>query len=122
MAENAAVKDSVLAVENIEAVKNAVKTYIQTCSGIFEKMQNTIATLRGKDFVGDASNGYEEFFTQITPALTTNLYLGDESLMVGINNMMDSIKATLLDTVDPELEAANKNAAGNNPAPAPKPQ
>ena len=122
MAENAAAKDSVLAVENIEAVKNAVNTYIQRCSDIFGNMQNTIAILRGKDFVGDASNGYEEFFTQITPALTTNLYLGDESLMVGINNMMESIKATLLNTVDPELGTANKNAAGNNPAPAPKAQ
>jgi len=122
MAENAAAKDSVLAVENIDAVKKAVEMYIRTCSGIFENLKKTIGDLRGKDFVGDASNGYEEFFTQITPALTTNLYLGDESLMVGINNMMDSIKATLLDTVDPELEAANKNAAGNNPAPAPKPQ
>ena len=114
--------DSVLKVENIEAVKNAVNTYIQTCSGIFGNMQNTISTLRGADFVGDASNGYEEFFTQITPALTTNLYASEESLMVGINNMMNSIKETLLDTVDPDLEAANKNAAGNNPAPAPKAQ
>ena len=122
MAENAAAKDSVLAVENIEAVKNAVNTYIQRCSDIFGNMQNTIATLRGKDFVGDASNGYEEFFTQITPALTTNLYLGDESLMIGIKNMMESIKKNLLDTADPDLGIANKNAADNNPPATPNAQ
>ena len=106
---------TILSIGDIDAAKNAVAAYISTCDGIFKKMKSTIEglTASGSNFNGDASIGYVDFFGQITPALTDKLYVSDESLMKSIEKMLDSIRETLIGTVDPELGNANKNAGAD---------
>lgn len=109
---------TVLKAANIEAAQKAVTDYKATCTDIFTRMQGTISSLTaaGAGFNGDSSNGYNEFFTKITPALTTNLYEDNNSLMMGLHAMLGGIKETLLDQEDPALGNANRNAGGQGAA------
>ena len=92
---------------------SAVDTYITKATGIFNNMQSTINSLTGSNFMGDASNGFGDFFTnQVTPVLTENLTDPGTSLTSSIKEMLESIKEQLLDTVDPQLGEGNRNPGG----------
>ena len=87
-----------------------VDAYIATANGLYEELSNAINTLLSADFVGDAADGYREFFTtKVTPALTENLTTPGSSLTAGIKSMLESIQTSLLDTVDPQLGDNNRN-------------
>ena len=101
---------TILTTENLTQAKNAVTTYRSTCESIFLKLKADIDSLTKADFIGDASTGFVDFFSQVTPALTTNLTGTDQS----VTSMMESLLALveqMLNPVDSNLGDANKNAA-----------
>lgn len=108
---------SVLTSANIQEAISAVEAYVSTATDLFNELETTINNLTSSNFVGDASDGYKEFFTkQATPALTTNLTDPSSSLTASIKNMLESIKEQLLDTVDPQLGDNNRNPGGTKTA------
>lgn len=100
---------TVLTNENISEARAAIAAYRSTCEGIFSKLQNDINSLTGADFIGDASAGYVDFFTQITPALTTNLTDPSESVTSMLESILTAVEQ-MLNPVDPQLGTANQNA------------
>ena len=104
---------SILTSAIIEDAKTSVSTYVSTTQELYSELQSIIDRLTVSGFVGDASDGYKEFFnTKITPAIVNNLTEPQGSLTAGITGMLDSIKAQLLDTVDPGLGKLNRNPGG----------
>lgn len=97
---------SILTKENINQAVDAVASYVSSANELFEQLQTVVNTLTSDNFIGDASNGYKQFFTaQVTPALTTNL----TALTDAIKSMMENIGTQLLDTVDVKLGEVNQN-------------
>ena len=97
---------SILTHQNIADATSAVNTYKTTANELHTRLSGLINSLTTDNFNGDASNGYKVFFdSKVTPALTENL----NTLMDGINSMLESIQTQLLDTVDPELGNGNQN-------------
>lgn len=102
---------SILTAQIITDAQAALTNYQTECERLYKELETTISNLRTDAFVGDASNGYDQFFReQATPPLTTNLYGNDEALIDSLRAMLGSIKEQLLDTVDPGLGDANRNA------------
>ncbi len=102
----------ILKEDDVNAVKAAVEKYKTTSQDLFNKLESSINTLTsaGAGFNGDASVGYIEFFQQIRPLLTTKLNSENESVMATVSQLIDGIKETLLNQVDPDLGKKNKNA------------
>lgn len=97
----------------ISSATEKVDTYVATANGLYEELSGVIANLTGGNFVGDAADGYKVFFAEkVVPALTENLTAPGESLMAGVRNILESIQAQLLDTVDPQLGENNVNPGG----------
>ena len=97
---------SILTHEIITNATASVNTYSSTANGLFEELGGVVSALVSQNFTGDASDGYNDFFTtKVTPALTENL----ESLTSSINSMLESIQTQLLDQVDPQLGNTNRN-------------
>lgn len=108
------VNSTVLKASDIAAAKGVIANYIATAQSEFSSLKGVIDALTapGADFNGDSSVGYNDFRTKIEPALTTNLYDQEASLMASLNHMLDSIEEALLNQVDPQLGQANREAGG----------
>ena len=102
---------TILDKQNITQAKTAISTYSSTCSQLYNELSKVIAELRKTHFIGDASNGFDVFFAQVSPALSSNLYGSDNSITLMLNQLIDAVDKALLDTVDPDLGKANQNAA-----------
>lgn len=101
---------SVLTHAIIENAKASVDTYISTVNGLNEELNGVITTLTSTNFSGDASDGYQVFYTEkVVPAVTENLTSPGTSLTASIKSILDSIQEQLLDRVDPELGNNNRN-------------
>ncbi len=101
-----------LEISNIQDAKSAIAAYRSTCDGIFQSIQNDINNLVSSGFIGDAANGYKEFFdTQITPALTARLTGPDSSITAMLESLLTAVEQ-MLNPVDPDLANANRTAAG----------
>ncbi len=101
---------SILSNATITNAKGSVTSYVATAQGLYDELQNVINTLTSAGFMGDSADGFKEFFTsKATPALVANLTDPQGSITAGINGMLDSVKTTLLDTVDPQLGDINRN-------------
>ena len=101
---------SILTSAIIVNAKNSVSTYVSTAQGLYDELQALINNLTSSNFMGDASDGFKDFFTsKATPALVANLTEPGTSITAGIDSMLDSIKEQLLDTVDPKLGEINRN-------------
>ncbi len=101
---------SILTSAIIVNAKSSVTNYINTVQGLYDELSALIGQLTANNFMGDASNGFNDFFrTKATPALIDNLITPGKSLTAGINTMLESIKAQLLDTVDPQLGEINRD-------------
>lgn len=88
-----------------------VDTYIASVNSLNDELAGIIANLVSANFNGDASDGYNVFYTQkVVPAITENLTAPSSSLMASIKNILESIQTQLLDTVDPEMGSNNKSA------------
>lgn len=110
--------DTILKAEDIENTKQAINTYKTTCSTLYTQLETEIINLTsaGAGFNGDSAVGYNEFFTNIKKALKENLIDEETSLMAGLSKILDSIKESLLDDVDPSLGKANRDAGNNSDA------
>lgn len=100
---------TILTTDNISEAKAAITVYRSTCESIFSRLQNEINNLTSSDFIGDASNGYVDFFSQITPSLTTNLTGTSESITSMLESLLTAVEQ-MLNPVDSELGTANQNA------------
>ncbi|MBR1764673.1 MAG: hypothetical protein IJ746_04700 [Ruminococcus sp.] len=101
---------SILTSAIIVNAKASVTTYQNTVQGLYDELSALLAELTADNFMGDASTGFNEFFkTKATPAIVDNLIAPEQSLTAGINNMLESIKTQLLDTVDPQLGEINRD-------------
>lgn len=99
--------DSVVLKENnIMDAQKAIKDYQSTCEALYKKLQGAIVqlTAQGAGFNGDAADGFNEFFSQITPFFTENL----QEIMNGLAEKLESIKNALLETVDSGLGDSNR--------------
>lgn len=101
---------TVLMTENLIEARSAVTMYRSTCESIFSKLQADITGLTESSFIGDASVGYIDFFSQVTPALTTNLTGTEQSVTSMLESLLTLVEQ-MLNPVDPELGNANKTAA-----------
>lgn len=104
---------TILDKENITNAKTAVNNYRQSCTTLESELNTLIADLRKSYFIGDASDGFNSFYTKISPALTTNLYGPQNSVTAMLDELLDAIQNALIGKVDPELGTANHNAANN---------
>lgn len=103
---------TILEISNINDAKTAINTYRNTCDAIFQAMKSEIEILCSTNFIGDASNGYLQFFNEkITPALTTQLTGTDASVTAMLETLLSAV-AQMLNPVDPDLSNANKTAGG----------
>ena len=94
---------SILSSAIITNAQGSVNTYINTANQLYSELQSIINNLTADGFQGDAANGYRD------PALGQNLTEPTGSLTAGINNMLNTIKEQLLDTVDPGLGKLNQD-------------
>ncbi len=98
-----------LATQNISDAKAAIAAYKSSCDAAFKSLDGAITGIMGEQFLGEAASGYEQFYSQIKPAVSTKLYGDSES----ITSMLDSIITAveqMLNPVDPQLGTANQNA------------
>ena len=103
---------TVLAIENIEGVRAATNAYMSETADIFNRLQGVMAGLVSQDFIGRASNGYEDFFAQITPALRDKISQPETSLPYKIQMLAEMVSNKLIGDVDLQLETHNRQAAG----------
>ena len=90
--------------DRMKVFKNAIEDI-----RLLTELENLIISLRASGFIGQASDGYNTFFTaKIKPAIKENLYDGKTSLMGTLEQLMTDIKTQLIDTVDPALRDANE--------------
>lgn len=98
----------------VDSAKSIVDTYVASISALNGELENIINTLTGNNFVGDASLGYKEFYTnKVLPAITENLIEQGNSLTASIKSMLDNIQQQLLNTVDPQLGDSNREQGGS---------
>lgn len=101
---------SILKSADIVNAKSSVTNYVTKAQQLYSELQSTINNLTSSGFMGDASDGYKEFFTtKVTPALVANLTEAQGSITAGINGMLDTIQEQLLNSVDPGLGKLNQN-------------
>ena len=104
---------TILDQSDIQKAKAAVDTYRDTCRTLHTTLTNTINGLCDTYFVGDANNGFKEFYAQMEPALSSNLYGEQASVTAMLDQLLDAVSKALLGTVDPDLGNANRNATKN---------
>lgn len=93
----------------IESAKSSVDEYVSSVSALYEELNSVINALTS-NFMGDAADGYKEFYTQkVAPALNENLIAQTGSLTANIKTILDNIQQQLLNTVDPQLGENNRN-------------
>ncbi|MBR6045156.1 MAG: hypothetical protein IKP47_05930 [Ruminococcus sp.] len=101
---------SILTSAIIVNAKASLTTYQTAAQGLYDELNALIGQLTASNFMGDAADGFNEFFrTKATPALVDNLIAPESSLAAGISTMLESIKVNLLDTVDPQLGEINRD-------------
>lgn len=106
--------------ENITQAIQAINAYIKTAKELASQINATVMQLRATNFIGDASTGYDSFYTNnVVPVITKALYDTDgsntgDSLTGALIMTLNSIKDTLLNTTDPELMKFNMNPNNQN--------
>lgn len=101
---------TILATSMIESAKGNVDEYVSAVQSLNGQLESIINTLAGDNFVGDAADGYREFYTsKIVPAIDENL-IGGASLTSNIKTILDNIQQQLISTVDPTLGNNNRGA------------
>ena len=108
---------TILDTNDIQQAKNAVNTYQTTCVGLHQQLTGIINDLRKTYFIGDASNGFDAFYQAVLPALSSNLCGDSNSVTAMLNQLLDAVEKALLQTVDPQLDQANRSAANGQSTP-----
>jgi len=103
---------TILSNQMIADARGAVDGYVSKVQNYNQDLQSIINTLTGDNFIGDAADGYREFFnSKILPAVDENL-IGGSSLTSNIKAILDAIEQQLISTVDPALGNNNRSAGG----------
>lgn len=103
---------TILSNQMIADARGAVDGYVSKVQNYNQDLQTIINTLTGDNFIGDAADGYKEFFnSKILPAVDENL-IGGSSLTSNIKAILDAIEQQLISTVDPALGNNNRSAGG----------
>ncbi len=103
---------TILSNQMIADARGAVDGYVSKVQNYNQDLQTIINTLTGDNFIGDAAEGYKEFFnSKILPAVDENL-IGGSSLTSNIKAILDAIEQQLISTVDPALGNNNRSAGG----------
>ena len=102
----------VLTRQNIESAIAAVEAYELRCSGHFDELNSAMNAMFATYWNGDGSDGCREFYSA---AIVPNL--SDEAgLLFQITKMtkgiLENVRYTCLDNVDPSIGAANRNPGG----------
>ena len=102
----------VLTRQNIESAVAAIEAYEATCRGLHSDFDRIMSTMFATNWNGDGSDGCREFFNAaIVPAIGA-----EDGLLLSITTMtkgiLENIKYTCLDNVDPNIGAANRNPGG----------
>ena len=101
---------TVLTHKIITSANEKVDAYVTTANGLYDELSGIISALIASNFNGDASDGYNVFYTEkVVPAITENLTAPSSSLTSSIKSILESIQTQLLDTVDPKLGENNMN-------------
>jgi hypothetical protein len=99
----------VLTRANIAEAKSAIDTYVSNCAAIFQDLQGTLSALRAENWIGDGSDGCNEFFTtRVVPALEQDL----PALAQSLKDILDNVEETIIGQMDPQIGAANRNPDG----------
>ena len=98
-----------LETQNISDARAAIQNYKSACDAAFKEVDGAIAGIMGTQFLGDAATGYDEFYQQIKPAISTKLYGESESITSMLESIITAVEQ-MLNPVDPQLGTANKNA------------
>lgn len=97
----------------IQEAISAVTTLEGELQELYSKLESTLNELTGSDFIGDAADGYMEFFqSKVQPALKDNLFDGDDSLTGAIKKILQNIQKQLIESVDPTLGSNNRSVGG----------
>lgn len=97
----------------IQGAKDSVDNYVTQITALNGQLDGIMKTLTSTNFTGDASVGYNDFYTQkVLPAITDNLTQQGNSLTASIKSMLDNIQQQLLSTVDTQLGENNRNPGG----------
>lgn len=97
--------------EMIEQAIAVCKAYSTACDQNFAALEQQITALKANSaFIGDASDGYDVFFQEVKPLLTTNLtdLSNPESLMSGVIAVLEIVRSTINHQQDPALGQANQ--------------
>ena len=104
--------NTILKTEDISEAKTKVGAYRTTCDDLFVKISNELTQLTspGAGFNGASAVGYMDFFAQVTPILTKQLTAPTESVTGLLDQILDAVGNALLENVDNQLAASNRNA------------
>ena len=104
----------VLTRQNMDDAIAAVEAYETRCNGYFEEFNSAMTAMFATNWNGDGSDGCKEFFNA---AIVPNLS-GETGLLFQITKMtkgiLENIRYTCLDNVDPSIGAANRNPGGGS--------
>ena len=103
----------------IEQAIAACKAYSAACDQHFTALTQQITALKGNNaFVGEASDGYDVFFQDVKPLLTTNLtdLSNPEGLMSGVIAILEMVRSTINEQQDPALGQANQTVMADTGA------
>lgn len=99
-----------LSTDVISQAIQSVTTLESNLQELFKSLESTINDLTSTDFIGDAAEGYKEFFaSKVQPALRDNLYEGDSSLTGAMKKILQNIQKQLIESVDPALGQNNRS-------------
>ena len=105
-----------LTASDIQTAITAVGTYASTCQTIFNTMDKALSELvnQEKNFLGDASKGYDTLYRSMRPVLSDQLYGGEGSVTNLLQSLLKAVQDALMGQVDPELGSMNANAGVGN--------
>ena len=100
--------NTILSAATCDACIEVVKAYQNDADQLMTRLENLMNSLTAENYIGDASDGYMDFYrNKVCPIIRENLY-GEESLTAGMIKMLNNIKETLLNQTDPSIGKANR--------------
>ena len=95
--------------------------YITAADQAYAGLKAQVASLKANGaFIGEASDGYDEAFAELTPFITTDLTDkgNPNAVMSVLIQMINSFREIIMEQQDPALGRANRDFVSNTPAAA----
>ncbi|MBQ8610574.1 MAG: hypothetical protein IJ412_02575 [Oscillospiraceae bacterium] len=116
---NTAAQTTNISVEIIDSAIAACNQYISAADQAFAAFKGEVASLKGTGaFIGEASDGFDEAFAELTPMLTTDLTdTGNEGSVIRVvMNILTSVRSIIMEQQDPALGKANRDFVAESDA------